>query len=418
MRRLLRWLLILGVLIGGIAWLGAGTKSWLDQRSVPKYVTAKVSRGRVATVVTSTGTVKPVLSVSVGAFTSGPIAKVNVDYNAVVKKDQVLAVIDTRLLEAAVERDQAAIDTARADLQRVKALLKKAENDEKRARQLMAINKEYLAETDFDNFYFTRLSLEAQVKLGEASVKQAQANLKNSEANLGYAKIISPVDGVVIERKCDPGQTVAASFQTPELFIIAPDMNKHMYVYASVDEADIGQIRAAQKRGQEAQFTVDAYPGDLFKGHIHQVRNNSTTTQNVVTYPVIIKVPNPELKLMPGMTANITFPIEAKEGVLRIPAAALRFVPLAAQVRPEDRHHVEAPAAAPLPETRKTSADEKAEQARKRYQRIVWVKDGDHLRAVPVTLGLIENQYAELLGGDLAEGQEVVTGTDTGAAAR
>jgi HlyD family secretion protein len=418
MRRLLQWLLILSVLAGGATFAGFRAKSWLAQRSVPKCITATLSRGSVATVVTSTGTIKPVLSVSVGAFTSGPIARVNVDFNAVVKKGQVLAEIDPRLLEAAVERDQAAIESQKADLNRVEALLQQAKNNEVRARKLMAINKDYLAETDLDQFYFTRLSYEAQIKLGKASIKQAEANLKNSEANLGYAKIISPVDGVVIERKVDPGQTVAASFQTPELFIIAPDMNKHMYVFASVDEADIGQIRSAQQRGTVVQFTVDAYPGTLFKGKIHQVRNNSTTTQNVVTYPVVVKVPNPDLKLMPGMTANITFPIETRENALRVPAAALRFLPLPTQVRPEDQHHVVAPPTVLGTDSKKSTADEKAEQARKRQHRIIWVKDGDLLRAVPVTLGLIENRFAELLDGDLTEGQEVVIGTDSGAAPR
>src|SRR5207247_6022950 len=138
-------------------------------------------------------------------------------------------------------------------------------------------------------------------------------------------EIRSPVDGIVIERKVDPGQTVAASFQTPELFIVAEEMEKHMHVFASVDEADIGLIRAAQERGQVVKFTVDAYPGDLFDGKIHQIRKNSTTTQNVVTYPVVIEAPNKHLKLFPGMTANITFQIERKESALRVPAAALRF---------------------------------------------------------------------------------------------
>jgi HlyD family secretion protein len=393
-------------------------KSWWEERSTPKFVTAAVSRGRVETVVNSTGTVKPVLSVSVGAFTSGPIHRVHVDFNSVVKKNQVLAEIDPRLLQAAVDRDLAAVESQKADLKRVEALLQQAKNNEMRARKLMAINKDYLAETDLDQYHFTRLSYEAQIRLGKASIKQAEANLKNSEANLEYTKIISPVDGIVIERKVDPGQTVAASFQTPELFIIAPDMEKHMYVYASVDEADIGMIRAAQEHGKVVKFTVDAYPGDLFEGKIHQIRKNSTTTQNVVTYPVVIKAPNPQLKLMPGMTANITFEIDAKENVLRLPAAALRFTPLPAQVREEDKHHVSTNLVI-APETgKKSSAHEKAEQSRKRHQRIVWVKDGKLLRAVPVTLGLIQNQYAELLTGDLAEDDEVVIGTETAAAPR
>jgi HlyD family secretion protein len=404
-------LLILAIFVGVVVGITVQVRSWWQQHSVPKYLTAVVSRGRVETVVNSTGTVKPVLSVSVGAFTSGPIAKVFVDFNSVVKKDQLLAIIDPKLFEAAVERDRAALESQQADLGRVEALLQQAKNNEKRARQLRAINKDYLSDTDLDQYYFTRLTYEAQIKLGEASIKQAEANLKNSEANLGYTKILAPVDGIVIERKVDPGQTVAASFQTPELFIIAPEMEKHMYVFASVDEADIGQIRAAQERGQAVKFTVDAYPGDLFEGKIAQIRKNSTTTQNVVTYPVVIEAPNPGLKLLPGMTANITFPIEAKEAVLRVPAAALRFVPLPIQVRPEDRHYVEALPSGTIDSGTKRSAGEKADLARKRQHRIVWIQ-GQQLQAVPLTLGLIDNHFAEIVSGDLTDGQAVVTGTE------
>jgi HlyD family secretion protein len=412
MRWMPKWLLILIILVGVGVGVAVQARSWWQQHSLAKYLTAVVSRGRVETVVNSTGTVKPVLSVSVGAFTSGPIAKVFVDFNSVVKKDQVLAIIDPKLFEAAVERDRAALDSQKADLGRVQALLHQAQNNEKRARQLRAINKDYLADTDLDQYYFTRLTYEAQVKLAKASIKQAEANLKNSEANLGYTEIRSPVDGTVIERKIDPGQTVAASFQTPELFIIAPEMEKHMYVFASVDEADIGQIRAAQERGRAVKFTVDAYPGDLFDGKIAQIRKNSTTTQNVVTYPVVIEAPNPNLKLLPGMTANITFPIEAKENVLRVPAAALRFVPPVDQVRSEDRHYIEALPTGAVDSGTKRSADEKADLARKRHHRIVWIQ-GQQLQAVPLTLGLIDDQFAEIVSGDLSEGQAVVTGTES-----
>src|SRR5262249_30652594 len=234
---LVKRVLIFVLLVGVVAAGGFQVRSWWQQRSLPKYVTAAVSRGRVETVVNSTGTVKPVLSVSVGAFTSGPIARVYVDFNSVVKKDQMLAVIDPKLFEAAVERDRAALEIQKADLGRIEALLQQAKNNERRGRQLQAINKDYLSDNDMDQFYFTRLTYEAQIKLVQASIKQAEANLRNSEANLGYTKIVAPVDGIVIERKVDPGQTVAASFQTPELFIIAPEMEKHMYVFASVDEA-------------------------------------------------------------------------------------------------------------------------------------------------------------------------------------
>jgi HlyD family secretion protein len=428
MRRLLIWLVILVILVGGIATAGLRAKSWWEERLKPKYLTATVSRGRVETVVNSTGTIKPVLSVSVGAFTSGPIKEVYVDFNSVVKEKQLIALIDPQLAEAALqrdraglERDKAALDTQIADQARCEALLDQARSNHERAEKLRDMSEgKYLAKTDWDQYVATLKTCEAQVKLAKANVAQARANIrqseanvKNSETNLGYTKILAPRDGIVIERKVDPGQTVAASFQTPELFTIAVDMDKYIYVYASVDEADIGLIRSAQQHGKRVKFTVDAYPGDLFEGEIYQIRNNSTTTQNVVTYPVVIKAPNPDLKLMPGMTANITFPIEVKEDVLRIPAAALRYVPLAVQVRPEDRHHVEAAPAAPPEPGKKASADTKAEQSRKRHERIVWVKDGDLLRAVPVTLGLIENQFAELLDGELKDGDSVVTGTDS-----
>jgi HlyD family secretion protein len=417
-KKLLKWVVVLGVLFGLVSIASVRAKTWMAQRAIPKYLTASISRGQVWTVVTSTGTVKPVLSVSVGAFTSGPIAKVNVDFNSAVKKGEILALIDPRLAQAAYDHDVAALEAQQADLGRVDALVQQAKNNEARARKLVAINKDYIADTDLDTYLYTRMQYEAQYRLGQASIKQAEAQVANSKANLEYTKIISPVDGVIINRLVDPGQTVAASFQTPELFVIAPDMEKHMYIYASVDEADIGQIRAAQAHDKAVQFTVDAYPGDLFKGKIHQVRHNSTTTQNVVTYPVVIEVPNPGLKLMPGMTANLTFPIETKEDVLRLPSTALRFVPLTTQVHPEDQHYLESPQSTQSTDVKKRSADEKAEQARKRQQRIVWVKDGELLRAVPVTLGLIENKYAEVVLGNLTEGQEVIVGIESGASPR
>ncbi len=413
MRRLLRWALILAVLGGGAFAASGPLSAWMKKGSVPKYLTAPVTRGRVETVVNSSGTVKPVRSVSVGAFVSGPISEIFVDYNSEVKKGDLLARIDPRLLEATVEHDRAFLATQRAELARVEALLQQARNNEARARRLMGVNKDYLSDTEMDQYLYTRLTNEAQRNLAQASVDQAVASLKNSEANLGYCEIRAPVDGIVIERKVDPGQTVAASFTTPEMFIVAPEMDKHMHVYASVDEADIGLIRQAQESGQVVKFTVDAYPDTVFPGKIYQIRKSSTTTQNVVTYPVVIEAANPDLKLMPGMTANLTFQIEAKEDVLRLPAVALRFVPQPAQVRPEDRHYVETLPTTPAESGGPArSAGEKADLSRNRHHRLVWVRDGELLRAVPVTLGLIENQHAELLQGDLAEGDAVVTGTE------
>ena len=218
-----------------------------------------------------------------------------------------MAEIDPQIYIAAVKGAQAALVTRQADVVRVKALLQQAINDEKRSTSLHKENRDFISQAEIDRFHFNRLQLEAQLKVADAAVQQAEAALNNSEANLEYTKIRSPVDGIVINRKIDPGQTLAAQFQTPELFIIAPEMDKKMHVFASVDEADIGLIRRAQEEERPVEFTVDAYPDDLFTGKIEQIRFSSTVTQNVVTYPVVVAAPNPDLKLLPGMTADLRF---------------------------------------------------------------------------------------------------------------
>ncbi len=403
MRSWILWLLIAAVVVGVAVTLSV---TGLPTGAPRKYLSAKVTMGRVETVVNSTGTVKPVKLISVGAFTSGPIQKIYVDFRDEVTKGKDLALIDPKLQTSIVASDKANVAAQEAELLRVKALLKKAENEEERARKLRKSGKDYISDTDMDEKHFTRLAAEAQVKLAEANIVQAQAKLENSEAQLAYTHIVAPDDGVVIERKVDEGQTVAATFQTPELFTIATEMDK-VNIYASVDEADIGMINGAKQRGNQVKFIVDAYPGELFDGHIFSVRMNATTVQNVVTYPVVIEAPNPGRKLFPGMTATITFPIDEKDDVLRLPVAALRVQPTPAQVRPEDRVYLETAA---LGGSR--SATAKAERAQKRTQRHVWIQQGNLLRAVPVTLGLIDRQYAEIIEGDLVEGQEVAIGTE------
>lgn len=416
MRRLFRWLFFLLLFVGIVAGVGGGLYVWGQNRAVVKYLTTKVSRGNVEVVVNSTGTIKPVRSVTVGSFASGPIAEILVDFNSEVKKGDLLAKIDPRLMQASVDRDRATLATSRAELARVEALLQQAKNNEERARKLRAVNKDYLSDVELDQYQYARLALVAQKALAEAQIKQAEASLKNSEANLAYTDIRSPVDGIVIDRKVDPGQTVAATFQTPELFIVAPDLEKHMHVFATVDEADIGQIDKAKERGQAVKFTVDAYPGELFEGKIHQVRKSGTTTQNVVTYPVVIETSNPEMKLKPNMTANISFQIELRENVLRIPSLALRFVPLPSQVRPEDKHYVDA-TALDTENTKRLSASDKAAAAKARKERLVWMQSPTGLRAVPVKLGLMDTNFAEVLSGDVKEGDLLVTGVETAAQA-
>jgi HlyD family secretion protein len=412
MRRLIKWLLILAVVVGGLGAAGHFGQQYLKAKAVPRFTTAAVTTGKVETVVNSTGPVKPVQSVSVGSFVSGPIAEIKVDFNDHVTKDQLLLEIDPRLLQSALDREQAAFDTQVAELKRIEAQLEQAKRNEERAEKLRKTNKDYISDVEMDQLHFARTGLEAQRDLAKANIKAATASVENARTNLGYTKIKSPVDGIVIDRKVEPGQTVASSYQTPELFIIAPDMDKHMYVYASVDEADIGQIRTAQEQSRRVTFTVDAYPEDVFTGKIFQVRKSSTTTQNVVTYPVVIDASNPDLKLMPGMTANVSFQIDVRANVTRVPMAALRFVPPEHLLKPEDKKYVEPKKKDPKEGEEKLSAERRAEQAKERTKRVVWVADGDKVTAIPITIGLQDGQYAELVSGDLKPGQELVTGLE------
>lgn len=302
-----------------------------------------------------------------------------------------------------------------AEVERSKAQLQQAINDELRSVALRKENPDFISQAEIDRFHFTRLSLKAQLAVAEAAVKQAEATLENSKANVEYAKIRSPVDGIVIDRKIDPGQTLAASFQTPELFKIAPDMDQKMYIFASVDEADIGYIRRAQEQQRPVHFTVSAYPEDLFTGEVEQIRFSSTVTSNVVTYPVVVAAPNPDLKLLPGMTADLSFEIEEKKDVLCVPNGALRFYPQTAlHVRPEDRKLLDGTEETPQGEEEpELSAKQKAEAGAKRNRRHVWVQEGESLRAIEIVTGLSDNRYTEVVEGDLEVGQKLVTGLRT-----
>jgi HlyD family secretion protein len=416
MKFLLKSIIVLFVLgaSGYLAW--PHVLAYWAARNKPVFRLAPVVRGDVTLVVNSTGTVQPVLRVQVGSVVSGPIKKLYVDHNAKVQKDELLAEIDPRIYKANVARDEAARATAKAEVERAKALLQQAKNDEARATNLRKKKADYVSDTEMDKLKYSRLSLEAQLALAEAQVLQAEGNLKNSEANLSYTRITSPVDGVVIDRKIDEGQSLAAQFQTPELFVVAPEMDKRMHVFASVDEADIGVIRDAQKQKNPVLFTVDAYPDDLFEGKIHQIRMNPLTLQNVVTYTIVVEAPNPQLKLLPGMTAKLSFQIAKHEGVVKIPNAALRFYPKPEQVRPEDRELLEGSQDALSTEEgtenleSQRSAMERAAARKDRNRRHVWIVEGDFLKAVPVVIGLSDSKHTEMTSGPLAERQELVTG--------
>lgn len=411
--------IVLGIsILGGLGY--AAYKPAMDywaKRNQPVWRTAKVDEGGLIAVVNSTGTVKPKLQVAIGSFVSGPILELYCEFNQEVKKDDLLAKIDPLIYNAAVARDRAALANREADVFRVRAVLQQAINDEKRAIGLKMEDETFIAQAEMDKVKFARMSQEAQLKVAQTSVDQAKATLDNSLAQLKYTEIRSPVDGIVINRKIDPGQTLAAQFQTPELFIVAPDMRKEMHVHASVDEADIGLIKEAQAKKYPVTFTVDAYSDTLFEGTIHEVRLSSTTTQNVVTYPVLVSAPNPDLKLLPGMTASISFQVDHRDKVIKIPNSALRFYPIPKHVRPADIPILEGnvqSATAEEQEAEKSenslSAMERAQLRKERNRRHVWVVEGDLLKAVAVTTGLSDSQFTEMLAGDLKKGDLLVTG--------
>jgi HlyD family secretion protein len=432
---LLKFFAIGGVLLIlimiGLTFLGKS----IAERNKPRWRTAAVKKGDITKIVNATGTVKPVKSVQVGSFVSGPIQELYVKFNQEVKANELLAKIDPRLFQANVDRDKAIWRTRKAELDRVKAMLQQAVNDESRAVSLREENEDFIAQSELDQVKFSRISLEAQIKIAEASIDQAKASLSNSEQNLDYTEIRAPEDGMIIDRKVEPGQTLAAQFQTPELFVVGVGMREKMHVFADVDESEIGLIRDAAKTEQPVNFTVDAYPDDLFIGLIEEVRFSSAETQNVVTYPVIVGAANPELKLLPGMTANLSFQVKQKKDVIKIPKAALRFYPPDPKfVHPDDRKilegagfdteektepesgiRVESGGPGNNPEKNEDEIDEstaeervKANQNAKR--RHVWTFDGEFLRAIEVKVGLNDNRFAELISGDVGVDTQLVTG--------
>lgn len=339
-----------------------------------KYRTDKVSTGNIRATVTATGKVNAVTTVIVGAQTSGMIKALYVDFNSPVKKGQILAQIDPATFAAKVEQAKANLYLSQANLQKAEATLQDAKRTRDRNETLFARN--LIARSDLDTARTNVETSDAQVSASKAQVDQARASLRLAETDLAYTTIRSPVDGMVISRTVDIGQTVAASFQTPTLFNIAQDLTK-MQVETSVDEADIGRAQV----GQPVEFTVDAFPELVFQGTVSEVRNSPTTVQNVVTYEVIVRVHNPEMKLRPGMTANVSIIIASKQGVLRIPSAALRFR---------------------MPET----AGKKDTSGGKRQQ--VWILEQGKPVKVPVQAGISDGSYTEVAGGTLRSGQEVI----------
>jgi HlyD family secretion protein len=307
-----------------IALAAGGVQAWRWRKAHRKppveFDTAAVDRGQIVARVTATGTLSALVTVQVGTQVSGTIQKLFVDFNSPVKKGQVIARIDPQLFQASIEQAKANLEAAEGNLAKADAQQRDADRQFVRARGLM--ERKLNAQADYDTALANLEIAKGQTSAANGSLAQAKASLHQAQVNLDYARIVSPTDGVVISRNVDVGQTVAASLQAPTLFVIAKDL-REMQVDTSVAEADVGRLSPAMA----ATFTVDAFPGERFRGRVRQIRNAPQTVQNVVTYDAVIDVENPDLKLRPGMTANVTFVTAQKDDVLRVPNAAMRFRP-------------------------------------------------------------------------------------------
>lgn len=353
------WISVAALLVVALAfWLFSGSK----KEEAVTFDTAKVAPANIKNSVTATGSVEPVTSVTVGTQVSGIISKLYVDYNTTVKKGQVIAELDKTNLTSELNTAKASLASAESDLnyqqtnfQRYQTLYKKG----------------LVSADEYD-------SAKLSYKKAKEQVAQAKEMVAKAQTNLSYAIITSPIDGVVISKAVEEGQTVAASYATPELFTIAKDL-KDMQVVADVDEADIGDV----KEGERVTFTVDAYPNDTFEGVVKQVRQEATTTNNVVTYEVVISAPNKDLKLKPGLTANVTIYTAERQNVVSVPSKALRFTP-----------------------TKDLMKGIKIIDCNGKNK--VWTKEGNTFRAHAVQIGMTDGINTEILSG-IKQGQEVVT---------
>ena len=306
-------LVVAGAFVLGAVLYFAGTSE-----PVKEYLTAKVVKGDITEKVTATGTINPISTVNIGTQVSGTISEIFVDYNSLVKKGQVLAQIDPALFQATVDQRQAALNIAKAQVDVVNNDIVYYKKHLDRIKKLNS--SKYSADAELESAERDYNNSLVQLELRKAEVSQAEAALHSAEIDLKYTKIVSPVDGIVVSKEVEVGQTVAASFQTPTLFNVAEDLTK-MQIETSVIEADIAKV----KEGQSVEFSVDSYPDEKFFGIVTQVRNEAITTSNVVTYEVIIEIDNKELKLKPGMTANVEIITAEEKGVLLVPNKALRF---------------------------------------------------------------------------------------------
>ena len=385
-------------LIGGGVWYA---KQRAAQNPETRYKLVTLEKGDVTQTVSANGTLNPVVLISVGTQVSGTVKKLYVDFNDKVKKGQALLELDDALVSAAERQSAANVVNAQAALELALA-------SEARMNALFA--QEYVSKQEYDQARQALKSAQAQLAL-------ARAQNDRDRANLNFTVIRSPVDGVVIDRVVDLGQTVAASFQTPTLIKIAQDLTE-MRIDTSFAEADIGEIR----EGQKARFTVDAFPNRSFTGEVQQIRLNPTNTQNVVTYNVRVTVANPDHLLLPGMTAYVNIAVQKREGVLLAPNAALRFKPAeAAGKKPENGQKPASTGTGPgmgagMAGGAPGGAGDKKGKKRDAQSGTVYVLDGGEIRPVSVQLGITDNRNTEIVGGDLNAGERVVTGENSNGA--
>lgn len=393
---------IISVLAVGLA--VGGYMFFNGERKVPvRYRTAAVERGSVVSIVSATGTINPVVSVQVGSQVSGMIKSLHADFNSRVKAGDIVAVIDPEPFKA--RRDQAAsnLEMARANVARAKTDWAQRKRELDRVRSL--IDQNYVSQNDVDVAVTNAQGAEAQVRVAEAQVRQAEAALNSADLELKYTTIRSPVDGIVVARNIEVGQTVAASFATPNLFLIALDLTK-MQVDTNVSESDIGGM----VEGKDATFTVDAYPGVKFSGTIRQVRLAPINVQNVITYNVVVAVDNQDLRLKPGMTANVAIVVAQKDQVLKVPNSALRFTPPKSD-RAGGGSAEGKPAGAEGRPAANRSSSGSAEPGSP--TRRVWKQDesGEPV-SVPVQTGISDGVWTEIVGGSLGEQDMVIVGLD------
>jgi HlyD family secretion protein len=426
-----RWLILAGVM----AAVGIFAAFGLNRNTQAQHFTAKVERGEIDDVVEATGTINAVITVQVGSQVSGSIAKLNADFNSRVHKGDVVALIDPALFKGALlqaaadlENAKANLVAARANLEKAKAGMVQTKADYDRAVRLtkdgvMSEQQLDLAKSNYDSANASVGAAAANVTQAQAQVSQKDAAVAVAQTNLDYTVIRSPIDGTVVARNVDVGQTVAASLQAPTIFTIAQDLTK-MWVYAKTDESDVGNI----KIGKPVTFKVDAFPKDTFHGVVSQVRMNATTVQSVVTYDSIIEFANPELKLFPGMTAYVTIPVATVDNVIKLPNTALRYKPamsadeILAIYRQygidgsDQKQAVEEPAAGKMVAGNSgQSAGATAENAPrvpKKDSAVVWKLHADNtMEPVKVSLGITDHAYTEVSGvlkGALKEGDDVV----------